>query len=668
MTTYDETELNAPRIQDAKSARGIFRTYEQGNSARAKIMAQTRNQIDGGRPMDPAQLERDGGAWQTNVNFRDAESAFNRTFLPYWKMVHDVPNKIAVSIENQSPHKAKWEKAMSESFDLFLDDWGSDYLFQFMLYTNDFVKFGPGYVMWADGDSPRFEHARTEHVFLPKRAKANVSKWEICAIKSEMTISDLWSKIRSPKSEKRSAFVGWNKAMVKKAILCAMKSNGENSDASNWTAAQDRLVSNDFSISECGVPIEIVRMFTKGHDGKVACHVFTVSEDVPDFLFSKEDYADEFKHTVAGLFYDVGTAGLVHSIKGFAIKNYYFSLLQNRMKSRLMDAATISMSFNFQREDDNAAESPPVENYGAMNVFPKGMKQIPIYPQLSGVQAALGILSSNAADNNFIYRDSSKDIAETGTARQAVILANLSEEIGSATASIYLSQVGEGPFTEATRRLMKPGSRDPDAVKFRQRLVSRGVPAGVIDQLEYKVKTGANPGTAGAALRDMILKELMGMIRLPGVNARAILENYIANKLGTNAVKTYLLPEGVESAPAQRRAAMIENSLFGQGMPLPVDPADAHFEHSDEHLKPLVQIIQAYKQAGNLPPEALVALKYAIEHTSQHFEFMKADEMAAEQYKQLWPTFSQVHSIALGIFTQMQQQQQQEPQGGEAIQ
>lgn len=649
--------LNERRVKDAQAARTIYNAYAQADEARTKQMASVRNQIDGGRPFDPALLKRNGEDWMTNVNFRDAEASFNRTYLPYWKMVHDVPNKIAVTLETQSPQSERWAKAIAEAFDLFLRDWGSDYFFQFMLATQDFVKFGPGYVQWADPDSPRFKHARTEFVKLPKKAKANVADWEIFAVEDSMSISDLWKKIRSDKETKRSEHVGWNAAMVKKAIAFCKSSDAGQSEGQDWTRIQDAIVSNDLGTSESCQPLDIVRMFVKGFDGKIACYIFAKNADVPDFLFESENYAEDFRHVVGPLFYDVGTGGLVHSIKGFGIKNYYFSILQNRVKSRIVDAATFAMGFNFQREDD-ATDSPPVENFGAINIFPRGLKQVTTYPQVGAASTAVDMLERNANNNNYIYRDSSRDIAETQTARQAVILANLSEEIGSATASIYLAQMGENLYAECVRRLFKKGSTDPDVKRFIKRLKERGVPVEKIDPEDIHVATGASPGTAGAALRDMILKELLGMIRLPGVNVRYILENFVANKLGTQAVSKVLLPEGAESAPAQRRLAMMENSLFGQGMTLPVDPSDAHHEHAQEHIKPLAQIVGMFKQQGQLAPEQLVALQTAIPHAAEHFTHLKADETMADAYRELWPAFSQIQSIAEGIFTNLMKQQQ----------
>jgi hypothetical protein len=648
------------RIRDVEAARATFKKHWDNDDQRRRSMAQTRNQLEGGRPFNPEQLERDGASWMTNVNFRDAEAAFNRTYLPYWKMVNDVPNKVAVTVHSMSPHADKWSKAIAESFDLFLDDWGADYFANFMAFTQDVVKFGPGYVVMLDPDSPRYEHVRTEQMVLPKRAKANPDKWEICSFKREMTVADLWKHVRTPKDGERSAHVGWNASAIKQALKVC-KGGGTVASSDDWSKVQDEITSNDIAMTDDWAPIEVVYQFVKGHDGKIAHYIFTESTDVKDFLFAKEDYAEAFRHIIGAVFFDVGVGQLVHTIKGFAIKNYHFSVLQNRAKSRLMDAATMGMSMNFQRNEDTPSETPPVESYGAINIFPRGIAQLNIYPQLQQAQTVIQLLAGNAAENNGVYRDPSKQIGETNTARQATILASLSEEIGNATSSIYLTQIGERVFAEQVRRLMRKGNRDADAVKFQRRLTERGMPKNAFG-VELTVKTGANPGTAGAALRDMIFEQLLGISRMPGINQRWILEQYLANKLGTQAVNKALLPEGQESAPMQRRMAMMENAHLGQGMPLPVDPADAHFEHCDEHIKPLEAIVAQFKEQGDIAPEMAMALQMALPHVDAHFELLQADETMKDAYGQVWPRYSNVRSIAQAIFSQLQQAQtEQQP-------
>src|SRR5690606_29333449 len=109
--------------------------------------------------------------------------------------------------------------------------------------------------------------------------------------------------------------------------------------------------------------------YVKQFNGKIAAYAFTQQGGVEDFLFKDEDYAEKFQHCLGAVWYNTGTDSMVHSIKGFGIKNYFFSNLQNRTKSRFIDSATFSFGMNFQRSEDNVPdESPPVENYGPVTI------------------------------------------------------------------------------------------------------------------------------------------------------------------------------------------------------------------------------------------------------------------------------------------------------------
>ena len=103
---------------------------------------------------------------------------------------------------------------------------------------------------------------------------------------------------------------------------------------------------------------------------------------------------------------------------------------------------------------------------------------------------------------------------------------------------------------------------------------------------------------------------------------------------------------------------------FGQRVPLPVDQADAHFEHAEEHLKPLEGLAGQFVQTQQISPEQGDALIIGIEHVGQHMAMLKQDNTQADKFQALWPTFSQIQTIAKGViqFLQQQQQEQGQPQ------
>ena len=655
---------NQRRIRDVASARAIYDRFVLDSSLRIRTINEVRAQLEGGLPYDQSKLEAQGAGWQTNVNFGDAQAARDRTLLPYWKLVHDVPHKIAVDIDTVNPNSDRWSVAISEAFDDFLADWGADYFTQYMSFAKNFVDFGPGVVQWEDYDSPRFSAVNVQRIYFPKNARMSPSQWDVVAMVRDVSPSELYLRIKDQKARKTSKDAGWNLDAVEEAIYQSMYGNSKR-DPRDMTRVQDDIVQNDVTVASIFEPLQLVWLYVRQFTGEIGCYVFTRQGGVEDFLFENESYCEDFRRLLGVVWYDTGTDGLVHSIKGFGIKNCAYSKLLNRMKSRMVDSATMSFGINFQRGEEMPDEAPPIENYGPVNVIPNGLTQVGIYPRLQEGMAVIETLSQNQAENNALYRQQQQSlIQKSDTATQANILAGMSGELTEASASIYLSQVGENVFSECVRRLRRKGNTDKDAKAFVRRLREKRVPDEIIFDVEVRVRTAATAGLSSPMLRAQKAQAMLGMMNIPGVNGRYWLEQYIANNFGSQAVTKGLLPEGAQSNPQQRRAALLENMAFGQGTPLPVDQADAHFEHAEEHLKPMEVIAGQFMQTQQISPEQGAALLIGIEHTGQHMAMLKQDNTQADKFQALWPAFSQIQTIAKGViqFLQQQQQEQGQPQ------
>jgi hypothetical protein len=280
-----------------------------------------------------------------------------------------------------------------------------------------------------------------------------------------------------------------------------------------------------------------------------------------------------------------------------------------------------------------------------------------VYPQIQQAANVLEMLEQNQAENNAQYRQNQQQIEQADSATQAKILANQQGQVSEASASVFLSQYGENVLTEQVRRLRKRGSSNKYAKDFQERLREAGVPDEVIFDTRIRVKTGANAGMANPVLRSQLFQEGLTLMRLPGVNGRWFLENLIANKYGSNAVDKALLPQGAESEPQQRRQAIMENGDFGQGIMLPVAPEDAHYEHLQEHLKPLAGIMQQFQQTGQVAPEQATALAITIEHSGQHMAYLQQDDTSKEQFQEIAPQFRLIQSMTRGILTRMNSQE-----------
>lgn len=650
------------RIKDVESARSIWNRMATDNNLRFQQIVNVRNQLEGGRPFDPRALEDQGAAWQTNINFGDAQSDRDKTLLPFFKMVNDVPNLISVTIPGSGNNQSKYQQAFAEAFDEFRWDWGAGYDVEQRNFFSNYVNFGPGIVHWPDPSSPRYKAVNVQRVLWPKNARMSPDEWDVMAFTQDMSPSDLYKKVRTPKESERSEYLGWNAEAIKAAIV-TFNSGVLSPDPRDYTRWQDLLVNNDIAVATPFEPLQLVWLLVKQFSGKIGCYVFTQQGGVKDFLFKKEDYSEDFRHILGAVWYDTGTDSMIHSIKGFGIKNYFFSILKNRFKSRVIDGATMALGMNFQRSDENIPdESPPIENYGPVTIFPPGITQMGIYPQLKQGMDVIGMLEGNSSKNNSLYQDQAQaSIAETDTAKQAEILASMQADTTHASAAVFLSQYGENVLSEQVRRLRKKGNRDPDAVAFQQYLDDRGVPPNIIHDAKIRVKAGASAGMANPAVRALKYQQALGLRQIPGVNGRYFLEQYIANAFGADAVDKGLMPEGAASEPMQRRQALMENQDFGQGAPLPVAPEDAHFEHLEEHLKPLAQIAMSFRGTGTVSPEQGMALTIGLEHSAEHMQYLSQDPTMKAQFQQVNGTFREIQSVARGILTRIAQNQQQSP-------
>lgn len=646
------------RVKDVGSARTIYDRLVQDNVLRSNTFANTRNQLEGGRPFNPAELEAQGSAWQTNVNFGDAQAARDRDFLPYWRMINDVPHRASFQIDSNSTDSERWANAFAEVFDEFHEDWASDYFVQYMKFAKNFVDFGPGIVQWTTPETPRYKAVNVQRVYWPKNTQMSPDEWEVMMLVRDVSASELYGYIRTKDKQRQSEMAGWNTNAIKAAIV-QMKDGGQFPDYRDYTRYQDLLVNNDIVITSPFQPMTCVWLYVKNFDGKIGCYVFPQNTGVNDFLYEDETASESFRNLVAAVWYDTGTDGMIHSIKGFGIKNFFFSSLINRMKCRIADSGTMASGMNFQYDSENMPdESPPVENYGPFTVFPTGMKQLNVYPQVQASTQVLQVLNQNRDQNNSMYTEASNQasIENTDTATQAKILTQMQGQMSEASAAIFLAQVGENIYTEQVRRLRLRGNEDPDAKEFVRRLQDRRVPDEVIFDKKVRVKTGANAGTANPILQQQKFQEGLALSQLPGVNQRWFLQSLIAYKYGSQAIDKALLPEGVDSEPQQRRQAIMENADLGQGIQLPVAPEDAHFEHIQEHLKALTPMIENFRNTQQVSPEQLSALTIGTEHTGEHMNYLSKDETKKMQFQQVRGPFMLVQSTVRGILTRMQSQ------------
>lgn len=657
------------RIKDADCARTIWNKFRTASLPRREKWAQVQNQLDGAPPFSNAELVASGQGWRCNVNFRDAASTLEQVLVSYWRLLHDTTNLASVTfLDPDDPHAERWAQIFQHNFNRFNEDWGADYVRNYLLFSQNHVAFGVGLAFFGDKFSPRWEALRIGELEVPAKAKASVEKIKIVGVRQEMDFEDLWELIRTEEKKSAARTAGWNVAEIEKLLHREIvDKEGDKSrpmSPDDVLELQRGMKNNSLGMTSGYDPLRLVHFLVKDYDGKVTRYIFCENlEHNSEFLFSDE-HSDgrpaDLSQVIGAVFFDAGN-GDWWGTKGFGQKNFQPSTVLNRLKSRAVDRTLID-GLNFIDTNEGGRETVPITNIGPFNILPAGLVQQTQYPTGRSILETIDMVESNQSHNNARYRDQSAQIAKTDTATQANILANLQSQVDVANATLYLRQIAQSVFKEQFRRLRLRNSTSEDAKLFYKRCVTEGLmPEKVFYESEIFIRTGADPGAANLALQGQKALELLG---LPEANRRWAQEKYVAATFGAQAVTKALLPVDANSEIRSARAALMENSDMGEGQPLPVDPQDNHAAHVPQHLQPLEVIVHNFDVTGRVDPNALIALQNVIPHLEAHLAELKKDKLQEALFRDAWPRFTAVRSAAEGMFRMVEKMHNQAQQGG----
>lgn len=649
------------RIKSPGDARSIFQKSWNDSAKRRETTAMVRNQLEGGLPYDTQELIDRGTGYMTNVNFRDAEAMRNRAIIPYWRMVHSVPNVINAMVISQSPDAWRWAKAYQDAFDYALKVWGVDYIMHFCAIIEDLVDYGVGTWIWPT-DRSTFQSARYEDVVYPDGHSILREKSELVMVRDRLTVAELYKVARDDNAE----YAGWSRKEAERLLLLCMKELDSSIDMnSDATAMMDKLQNNDLSYSARSGGVRVVHLYYRNFDGKINHAIIPESGPgensgkAEDFLCMDEDVVESWEEALGMVVWEVANMQ-VHGVKGFGIRNFHFATLLNRVKSQSVDSFNVSSAMNFRRRDAGAGEMPIVESFGPYNVWPQALEQLNVYPQGRDAMSVIQMLEMNQANNSAIFREAQQPIANVQTARQADYLAAMQGEVRENQSELFLAQIGECLFSVLFERLRQ--GEDKVAKAFKRRAIELGVPPDQFKNLEVFVTAGASSTLSDPAMRQMTWEKVMQLRNEPGVKTRDVVKGYIANLMGTQAMRSFVVDEGMETDMLSVQQAVGENADMGQGFPIPVAMENNHVIHIPVHMEPLAKITQRFSQTGRFTPEDIMALSVGLDHVAEHLNFLRPDETRKQEFKQFNAMYYEVQSVARGMLAKAQQMAQQQQQ------
>ena len=679
----DNTKEFNPKARRFKNARACMDAYKQireDSKNRRKMVAQVQGQLNGGLPFNPSELRKAGLSAKVNINFRDAASQAEKVALSYWRLAHDTPRLIDLTIRSNAADASKWGNTFISNFNRFiLEDWGSDYDLNYNLMATNHVAFGVGPVMWANEKSPRWVAINYSDFEPLKGSKASSKSMECIMVRQpDVQPTELWERFHDKDDRAAAEAVGWNYKAVLKLITQASKSDfTREPDADDYAKMEEDLRENLFGVSANCSALSLVHCFTKEYDGKITHTIFSdanlaakFSGNEMEYLFDNHEVPNRpssMEEVVACIYFEVGT-GRHHSVKGFGHKNFQIAKVINRLRCRLVEQTDFASGLNFINKSGGNAVGQLVQNAG-VNIFPQGLEQVRVEPDLTAQAELIQSLEGLSNLNNARYNDTSQAVAKTNTATQANILGALQSQVDVGNASFYLRQIAERLYKVQFKRLRARDTDDPDAIEFKKRCLAEGMPEEVFYNLDVTVTSGSSPGTVSMAAKGQAFTQLMNWSGLPEVNRRYALEGFVSQTLGANEVARALTPQQEQYGDAaSSRAAILEDAAMNGGMAIPVDSTDRHDVHLQVHLSDAQRFVEAY-EAGKvqLTQHTYFPFENVMTHASEHFKYLQQDEFRKGVFQQLFPVFSKLTNslakIKNDVMQSLQAQQNEQQQG-----
>lgn len=649
-----EFNPKARRFKDAKACLDAYNAIRKDSADRRKSVARVQGQLNGGLPFSPAELRKAGLPSKVNINFRDAASQAERVALSYWRLAHDTPRLIDLTVRSKSPDAGTWANTFISNFNRFiLEDWGSDYDLNYNLMAANHVAFGVGPVMWANEKSPRWV-AINYADFEPLKGTRASSKSMECVMVRQPDVQpvELWERFNSPDGRKTAEDIGWNYNAVLRLITQAYKNDFVTEPApDDYQKMEENLRENLFGVTATCSALALVHCFTKEYDGKITHTIFSEAK-LPahsgsefEYLFDNHEIAarpTSMEEVLACIYFEVGT-GRHHSVKGFGHKNYHIAKVVNRLRCKLVEQTDFASGLNFINKSGGAIKDQLIQT-GGVNIFPTSLEQVRIEPDLTSQAELIASLENLSNVNNSRYTDTSQAVAKTNTATQANILGALQSQVDVGNASFYLRQIAERLYKVQFKRLRARNTDDPDAIEFKKRCLAEGMPEEVFYDLDVTVTSGSSPGTVSMAAKGQAYDRLMSWSGLPEVNRRYALEGYVSQTLGANEVARALTPQQEQYGDAaSSRAAILEDAAMNNGMAIPVDSTDRHDVHLQVHLSDAQRFVEAY-EAGKvqLTQHTYFPFENVMTHAAEHFKYLQQDEFRKGVYQQLFPAFSKL--------------------------
>ena len=661
------------RLSSSFEVKGLVEQMIRADNSRSKVRAKVQGLVDGNAPYNSAELKRTGQSFRTNVNFREASAYHDQAVGAFYDVFSETPSYATIRLNHGDVNESEqYSRIVTEEFDRLqkLDD-DFDYLIQ--LSQHEMVMFGIGPMLFEDTTDWRCKAIKSANLLVPEGTASNINDWTIAVVRTTYHAHALYGFIRNPDA---AGSMGWDLKTTRKSIMSAAPEdkNGRHDD---WEYYQSQLRNNDLTYSaKCDV-IRAAHVFYREFpddehpEGAISHCIIDERGDGQQFMFRKVKRYDNWQQAIHCLYYDKGT-GSHHSVKGMAQKMYSSMELKNRLHCATFDASFARSSIMFQSTTPDSLNKASVVQQGPYVTLGNGFNVVPtsspgvLDASMAATRELGGLIQSNMSQ----YRpNADKAGGNPRTATEIQAIRSQQTSLNKTQLNRYYEQL-DALFTERYRRASSslltkdvPGGRE--ALEFVKRCTDRGVPRQALNKIDW-VKATRTAGQGSAFQRQTVMSDMLQIVSmLPESGRKAVLQDYIAAKVGNQMVERYNpVEQNDANKQEQEQETAIENAVTTLGAIVPVAEMDNHVIHAQGHLQFGVQAAESIQEGGD-PTEVAATLQALLPHIAQHLQRLEIDPTRKDMVGILTNQAEQLADIAEQLIKEIQGQQDQQQQAAQ---
>lgn len=356
------------------------------------------------------------------------------------------------------------------------------------------------------------------------------------------------------------------------------------------------------------------------------------------FLFDSRDrkYADRLSELITWQFADLSAVSpfLYHSVRSLGKLLYAVCHLQNRLRSRFNEAVFESMMqyFRVSSEDEyQRALKVDMINRGFID------NSVKFVPPAERWQYNVQFAELAMAENRQLIDESTASYAQRSNFSQDrtektkfQVMAELQGMTAMLNAALMQAfQYAAFEYHEIFRRLMKPNSRDPDVIEFRNICLRQQVPEKLMCYEAWDVQPVQVSGAGNHSLQMMIAQQLLEMRPLYQPQAQEQILRDVTQMITQDPQKTkiYCPPGPPRISNSIHDAQQSVGTILAGGR---VDPVEGqlHQEVIETWLNALAQEVQKILQMGGVPSSVnqLAGLQNLAAHIAGQIVIFSSDK------------------------------------------